>query len=223
MNILAVDTSSELLSITLQNGDGIYGTYRDVGLRHSEILPVLIGNLFEEAGISASDLDLTVYASGPGSFTGLRIGAATVKGIAAAKDVPFVGVPVLDMLSHGLNHLPYPVVPVIDAKKRQFYAAVYNKGQKAGPYLDISPEELDNQVTAKSPVFITGPHAELFKERYGGKLELIIDPLCRLPKSRNLITLGSSLYRERGGDSDTSSPIYLRLSEAELDKKAGKR
>lgn len=223
MNILAIDTSSEQLGITLQKNDNIYGTFRDAGLRHSEILPVLIDNLLKEAEIPAADLSLLVYAAGPGSFTGLRIGAATVKGIAAAADIPFVGVPVLDMLSYGLNHLPYPVVPVLDAKKRQFYAAVYNHGQKAGPYLDIPPDELDNHVAGDTPVFITGPHAELFLERYGGGLELIIDPLCRLPKSRNLLPLGIGIYRDRGGDSDTSSPIYLRLSEAELDKKAGKR
>ncbi len=223
MNILSFDTSSEILSVSLKKSNLILDNVRDIGLRHSEILPVLIENLLKEGELNPHELDLVVYAAGPGSFTGLRIGAATAKGISAVNGCPFIGVPTLDMLSYGLVHITLPVMPVLDAKKKRFYTALYRDGACSTPFGDIKPEEIDHYFPDDDTIFLTGPHAVLFKTRYQGKKEFIIDPLYRTGKSRNLIPLGVERFQTQGSDPDDAAPFYLRLSEAELDKQAGRR
>jgi tRNA threonylcarbamoyladenosine biosynthesis protein TsaB len=183
----------------------------------------MIENLLQEGEVSPHELNLIVYASGPGSFTGLRIGAATAKGISAVNGCPFIGIPTLDMLSYGLLHINLPVMPVLDAKKKRFYTALYRDGACATPFLDIKPEETDHYFPNDERIFLTGPHAPLFNTRYQGKKEIIIDPLYRTGKSRNLIPLGVERFQNQGSDPVDSAPYYLRLSEAELDKQAGRR
>ena len=94
--ILAVDTGTSFLSLALRADGEVRLYHENVGTRQSELILPQICVLFEQAGIGASDLGGIVYAQGPGAFTGLRIGAGVVQGLATPFDTPVIGVPSLD-------------------------------------------------------------------------------------------------------------------------------
>ena len=160
MTILAFDTSGSVLSLSLlvtagvdaaslpatppgtEAVPGALHVVRDTGLRHAEHLVATVRDLLAAAGLSIEDVDLVACADGPGSFTGLRIGMATAKGFAAARAIPFVAVPTLDIWAELFRYWPGVVVPVLDARKRRFYAALYAGGEKLTGDLDEAPESI---------------------------------------------------------------------------------
>ena len=128
MNCLALDTSAEALGICLKTDRDLLNFSQIRGYRHAATLVPWISRFCREAEFSPDKLDVVVVAMGPGSFTGLRIGMATAKGLAAGADCPLVGVPSLDVYGWGLRNAPGLVLPVVDAKKNRLYAAFYKEG-----------------------------------------------------------------------------------------------
>jgi tRNA threonylcarbamoyladenosine biosynthesis protein TsaB len=213
VRIAAFDTASEVLSIALDDDGRRYLLTIDIGLRHSESLLPALDSLFGLAG-GAHHLDLVVCMKGPGSFTGLRIGMATAKGLASGFDCPLVAVPTLDALAFGRAFFPGTVVPVLDAKKGRVYSAIYASGRKESDDMDITPAELVERLGVRAPVLFTGGGAALltpFLDRMEGWR---IDS-ARQNASEALIELGKGRFAECGGDPDDSGPVYLRPSEAQ--------
>ena len=216
MNILAFDTAGSFLSTGLKTPNGFYEENRDAGLKHSEYLLPAVETLMEKAGIQFPDLDLIVCSKGPGSFTGLRIGMSTAKGLSAGCGAPVVSVNNLDAHAFGLKFFDGAVVPVIDARKKRFYTAFYINGAPDSDYLDISAEELVAKAEKYKRILLTGPGISVIKD------ELKNSPAgyeyfengCGL--STALIKLGRILYEKNGPDPDDSGPFYIRLSDAEL-------
>jgi len=213
MNILAIDCSSEILSLCLQQDHKIYSLDRREGLRHSENLMPGIDWLFNEASMEKQSLDLVVCAVGPGSFTGLRIALATAKALATGCNAALCGIPTLDAYAALYKHFPGLVIPVMDAKKKRFYTALYKEGKAQTPFLDISEEEILQLIPENESVLFTGPHAGLLStppqnSRCDLSLLHSIGPV--------LLEIGQNKYRLKGGDSLDIGPEYIRKSEAEI-------
>jgi tRNA threonylcarbamoyladenosine biosynthesis protein TsaB len=214
MNALAVDCSTDLLSFAIRIGDRDYECGMDAGFSHSEKLVSLIDEGFKALGSSPRDLSLLVAGTGPGSFTGVRIGMSTVKGIGFALGIPTVFVPSLDAFAYGLEHFGGTVVPVVDAKKARVYAAVYEGGTRVSEYLDLSVSELAARLDPLERVLFTGPDADL-----AGGLDRpgwIVDALARRPAGIALLELGIKEYADGGRSLPEAGPLYLRKSEAEI-------
>ncbi len=153
MNHLALDTVTEVLSIALRfetpGGPRCIAAVREMGLRHAHLVMPLVDRLCREAGLRPADLDLVSCMRGPGSFTGLRIGMATAKGLAGAigahrglERCPLVSVSTLDVMAGAVAPSDVCVMPVIDGRKGRFYAALYRRGTRLTGDLDLPPAEL---------------------------------------------------------------------------------
>lgn len=234
-NILAFDCSSNTLSVYLKTAQGEMINSRDIGLRHSERLMVLIDQMLKEAGILASDLDLIACSEGPGSFTGLRIAMACAKGISLATKTPLVSIMTLDWLKEGSpqNCL---VMPLIDAKKQRYYCGLYFHNESLIKPMDIAIEKIiplllqQAEQTGIKKVWITGPDCvEGFaklqdtigtllneeQKKAALQLEMEIDPLYQLSRIAFLAKLAEEKYQKEGADPTGKGPLYIRLSEAE--------
>jgi len=220
VNILAIDTTQGDLGIALRTADGrLYLQVQRAGLRHAETLAPAIESALTTAGLRARDLGLLICSLGPGSFTGVRIGMSTAKGIALGNRCPLVGVPSLDTLAFRLSVWAGVVLPVMDARKGRLYAALYRGGQRITDYLDVSPEDLVGRVGAiQGPVLITGPYAAAFGRLVGPAA--IVDPLPAGTDPEALLALGLRRFESHGADPESLQPLYLRPSEAELDARS---
>src|SRR5881296_2046491 len=126
MRVLAVETSTMSGGAALLDGERVVGEYiLDVRITHSERLMAAIDQLLRDAGWTARDLEGLAVTVGPGSFTGLRVGLSTVKGLALALAIPVAAVPTLDAMAAMLPYAALPIVPVLDARKREVYASRY--------------------------------------------------------------------------------------------------
>src|SRR3990172_456108 len=150
MRVLAVETSTLAGGAAIVDGDRVVGQYLlDVSVTHSERLMVAIDRLLGDAGWAPRDLDGLAVAIGPGSFTGLRIGLSTVKGLAFALSIPVAAVPTLDAMAATLPFAALPVCPVLDARKHEVYASLYRWDgcamRREWDYLAVAPEELRSE------------------------------------------------------------------------------
>jgi tRNA threonylcarbamoyladenosine biosynthesis protein TsaB len=237
MNILAFDTSGEILSLILFFGKESREVSINQGMRHVQSLMPEIDRIISESRINQQEIDLIVTSRGPGSFTGLRIGIATAKGLSEALGIPFITIPSLDAIAYPRRMgNTIPVLPLIDARKGRFYGALYEgisgpidvaRADKKGiicDYFDLPPEELITRVIdterASSGLLFTGPAAPLFVERAPELIpeKWLIDPFCKKGTAFSLAILGQVAYNERGGDKAGMGPLYLRKSEAELSR-----
>jgi len=231
MNTLAIDSSSDILSIALETETKTLHEEIDKVYGHSEHLMECTDNLCKSAGISPSDLGMVACMKGPGSFTGLRIGFSTAKGIALALGIPLIACPTLDCLAYPFSAHPGLVLPVLDAKKNCFFAAFYRGGRLLTDYLDESPLELikimsKNMVSDEEQVLLTGSGAKLFLSRFEDSYGEDFN-LQRIIKLDNNFACGRAiellkmiknvkLYMK---DDINGAPVYLRKSDAELNCK----
>ena len=219
MNTLAIDTSTDSLGLALEVGETLYVRVCREGLKHAQTLAPQVKQLCEQGELAVSDLDLLVVAVGPGSFTGLRIGIATAKGLAKGSGASVVGVCTLD--AYARRNPASVVVPLIDARKQRVYAAFYRNGSRSGDLLDVPPERIVDMLRkaasqhTEEPTILTGPYAGTFWKRFGNDLDGVsVDPSHELCDPYLLLRLGIEIHGTTGPDPDLS-PLYLRLSEAE--------
>ncbi len=215
MNILAFDSSSPTLSVAVVTAAGNATFSIDIGTKHTERLMDAIDICVSRSGIARSDIDLIACALGPGSFTGLRIGMATAKGLALSLGKPWVAVPILDCLAFGLECFPGLVVPVLDGKKGRLYAAMYRKGKRSGDWLDIAQGDLLGQLDTCAEVLFCGPDAALFE---GSCLEHPGFSVMRRPEAGtglSMAALAAMILEGEGPSRADSGPLYLRPPEAE--------
>lgn len=224
MNILALDTSTMMASCAVMNEERVLGEYSlNQEMSHSEKLVPMIKVMLDDLNLKISDIDLYAVAIGPGSFTGLRIGVATIKAFAHMFDKPIIGVSTLEALAF---NLPYNdiVVPMIDARRNRVYTGIYS-WESGGLKTIMKPDAMEIDDLLKilyenySRVVVTGDGVNL----YFNKIEEI------LMHSVNYATMGlnhckaSSIgelafikYNDGIRDSYyTLVPDYLRKSQAE--------
>src|SRR5438093_2583246 len=154
MRVLAVETSTLAGGAALLDGEVVVGEYAlDVGATHSERLMGAIDRLLTDAGWTVRDLEGLAVSVGPGSFTGLRIGLSTVKGLALALSIPIVAVPTLDAMAALLPFAALPVCPVLDARQGDVYAP-RDRWDGAGThrvweYLGVAPGDLSQRLEGR--------------------------------------------------------------------------
>jgi tRNA threonylcarbamoyladenosine biosynthesis protein TsaB len=216
LNSLAIDTSTGLLMICARKDEKTASLTLRHGLQHSPRLIPLIDGLLSELSMSVKDLSLLVCSLGPGSFTGIRIGLATAKGISMGASCPVVGVSSLDAYALPYSSFQGDVYPVIDARKGNFYTALFRHGRRIGEYLDIPPKSLVEKLLAADSALLAGPeagdvHSALFSgtANAGVSFSGYADPSA-------LLEIGERLFALSGADPSLLVPIYLRKSEAEI-------
>jgi tRNA threonylcarbamoyladenosine biosynthesis protein TsaB len=236
MNILAIDTAVSVLSVAVSAGRKDAGEeiryYEfDGGLRHSELLLEIADTLIRDAGLSPADIDLAACMKGPGSFTGLRIGFAAVKGLALALGIPLVSAPTLDCMAAAHAVWPGIALPVIDAKQRRFFTALYREGRAISAYMDAGAGEIAQALAGVSaagtagntagespPALLTGPGAALLLPElaaYTGADRLFLDPGYKSGRARELLAISQEFIILQRVDDYNSGPLYLRKSDAE--------
>ncbi len=223
MNILGIDTSFRSLTVALQRKEkGEYLENRRLaGLRHGETLLPMIESLFQEASAEPADLDLLVCTRGPGSFTGLRIGLSTVKGLSASLGIPFAAVPTLDTLAAPWTAFPGWTAPILDARKGRIYTALYHRGQRQTEPADLLPRDFADLAEntcggLPGPLLLTGPDPHLIPSLDKSRItEVLISPVPSVD-GQALLGLGRESFEQNGPASPDCGPLYLRKSEAEI-------
>lgn len=224
MKILALETSAKSVSCAVvEDSAPLASAYQCTGLTHSRTLLPMVDAMLKNADLTIGDMDALAIAAGPGSFTGLRIGIAAVKGLAWAADKPCLGVSTLEAMAENVAHLNGLVVGAMDARRAQVYNAVFEA--KAGSLTRLTPdraislEELCAQLTGKEqPITVLGdggaPCHRYLTER-GVKCSLAPAPLLY----QNAVGVGLAAERAyaRGEAVNAQEllPIYLRPAQAE--------
>src|SRR5512142_351805 len=127
MYVLGIETSTKTGSVAVVSDKAVIAQYSlNIEITHSERLMSTVDRVLKDTGIALSQLDGFAVATGPGSFTGLRIGVSTVKGLAFATGKPVAAVPTLYALAWNIPHAAFPICPLLDARKNEVYTAVYS-------------------------------------------------------------------------------------------------
>ena len=225
MLLLAIDTGATALSAAVGDGAQLRGAYAlNVGKNHSLGLLPLLQPLLANANCSLADMDAFAVTVGPGSFTGLRIGVATVKAWHDAFDKPLIGVSSLDAAARAAD-FPGLCCPVLDARRDEVYAALYRDGRRLGPDQAIAPAALARQLAVyDEPVAMLGdgfaPYEEIFAAALGARLRPVAAER-RLIFAPAVLALAAERYAAGAFTPPQELlPVYLRLSEAEEKRRA---
>jgi tRNA threonylcarbamoyladenosine biosynthesis protein TsaB len=159
MRILAIDTSTDYLSIAVTDGARTLARFhRKVGRRHSDLLIPTIKRLIKECGLKLKDIEGLSVGIGPGSFTGLRIAVTTAKGLAHALRIPVVTVPTLDAIAANAGRFRGNICPVLDARKGKLYACLYRSDGKdikrIWKYLLLTAGGLAEKISGKNALLL---------------------------------------------------------------------
>ena len=221
MKILAIDTSTTHSSCSVMEDNNIVGDFCiNQSMSHNEILLVMVDEMLKKLNIDIEDIDLFVAVTGPGSFTGIRIGVTVVKALAMALNKPIVAVNTLEALSFGIFS-DKKKIPLIDARGERVYYGVYegisNTNIVAPALLTI--DELLEEFSNKGEFVFAGDCVNLYKDRILKNKNFEITPAClNSCISRNACVIGKHKF-ESGDISDcfNLSPEYVRLSQAQRD------
>lgn len=219
MKVLGLETATLAGGAALIDGDRIVGEYTlNIRVTHSERVMAAVDRLLTDAGWRPSDLEGLAVSIGPGSFTGLRIGVSTAKGLALALGLAVVPVPTLDALAAGLPFAALPVCPILDARKGEVYASLYRWDggamRREWEYLALAPAALARLFT--EPVIVCGDGAGIVRSTFAR-----LAPVARrLPLPACVAELGHAMLVAGAGVPPADlAPLYLRPSEAELKRR----
>lgn len=232
MKILAVDTSATAASVAVAEENKLIGEFSiNTALTHSQTLMPMVDELLKNTGLSVNDIDAAAVNAGPGSFTGVRIGVAAVKGIAFPKNLPCVSVSTLESMAYNMLGNDCIVCSVMDARCSQVYNALFRvKGCTVTRMTDdraLSLTDLKNELqNINEKVVLVGDGAVLCSKFLGEELENIMIA----PFNNRIQTASSVAYaafeKINNGETvkaDELMPVYLRLPQAqrEHNKKLG--
>ena len=228
MKILAFDSTAKAASVAVCEDERCLALYTiDNGLTQSELLMPMAENILKCLHLSFDDIDMVTSSMGPGSFTGVRIGAALVKGIAFGRDIPCVSVSTIEALARNAMPLKSVIVPVMDARRGQVYTAIFKSDGKSAV-----------RITKDDAISISAL-AEMLKEYEGEDIYLVGDgyevasrglraagieiqetpPLLINENAYSIAQVALEKYKRGEFVKDTDiSPIYLRMPQAERER-----
>lgn len=223
MKILAIESSAKAASVALCDDRTLLAQYfQNSGLTHSRTLLKMAEDMLKNIGIKVHELDLVAVASGPGSFTGIRIGVSAAIGLAWGADKPVCGVSTLEAMAHHIDDSGLIICPVMDARRNQVYNALFE--YKDGSIVRLSPDRalsvnelITEAESGGKPYMLLGDGAQMC---YNAFLERDIPcrlapPLLRLQTAWGVAC--ASLGAPKVSPNDLK-PNYLRVSQAERER-----
>lgn len=232
MKILALDSSSLTASVAVVEDDITIAEYTvNYKKTHSQTLLPMLDEIIKMTEQDLQDVDAIALAAGPGSFTGLRIGSATVKGLAEALNKPVVSVPTVDGLAGNLYGTDKVVCPLMDARRNQTYTGLYEFIKKDDAYemhciKEQCAVDLMEILTAVNElgreVIFLGDGVPVFKETIKQQLSVpysFAPNTCNRQRAAVIGWLGMQMFKEGRYETAVShAPEYLRLSQAERER-----
>ena len=224
MKILALDSSGPNCSVALLDDTTVIANFNlNNGITHSETLVPLVDELFKFANMTINDIDAFACSIGPGSFTGLRIGIATIKGFALSLNKPVLSVPTLQSLAYNVPFFDGIVCTVLDARNDNVYSALFNVKEKVEMIGDYITDTIDTLIQElkkyNSNILFVGDGSVSFKERFENEFG---DKAHFMPYHLNeqtAISVAKAAHDKallNDYDSvDALHPLYLRKSQAE--------
>lgn len=215
MLILTIDTSTTVSSLGLVNDSELIAHLRlDTSKnKHSEWLVYSLDWLFSSLNMNLKQVELIGIVIGPGSFTALRVGLATAKGLAFPLNIPIVGVNSIEAIAFPFRGLGIPVVAVVPAKRDVLYASIYVDGLPIFPPMAFSYEDLAQEIKKVDRFILAGPAVPKYKDRFHQdfpeKITIIncanyIDPIV-------IAELSSMRFNQSGPDDIRNlEPIYIK-------------
>ena len=221
MKILGIDTSTKFLSVGVYDGAKVYSYNLEVGRRLSSLLAKTLKRILDSLGWQASDIDYFACGLGPGSFTGMRVGVATIKGLAWSLHKPIIGISTLDILARNIKAVDAKVVPMVDAKRNLIYCSVYKTEgsiqKRITPYLLLTEMEFLKKMSVESIIF--GDALPLYKENILRNIKnvTILDRDYWYPRGHNIIELAlEKIKQKKLSNSFKIKPIYLYPKECQI-------
>ena len=228
MNLLAIDASGIAGSVAYIKDGKLTGEYYICDkLTHSQTIMPMLEDMKALLNINLEEVDAVAVTSGPGSFTGLRIGVTTAKALALALEVPIIGVPTLDTIAHAMVYTDYLICPIMDARRNQVYTALYKweadhlKRLTEHMAVDIEDYIIELSEREEKIIFLgdgVSVYENTIKEKLGEKA-VFAPSFCNLQHASVLADVATRLYKEgQVEDPALFVPIYLRKSQAEREK-----
>ncbi|MCR5587555.1 MAG: tRNA (adenosine(37)-N6)-threonylcarbamoyltransferase complex dimerization subunit type 1 TsaB [Lachnospiraceae bacterium] len=235
MTIIGIDSSGTTASVSvISDGKVLSALTQDTAYTHSRTLLPMVDNAIKMADIKKEEIDLVAVANGPGSFTGLRIGAGTAKGLAMAFDTKIVEVPTLDALAFRLIYSDGLICPIMNARRSQVYTATYetvfeNEAYENPSLKEVLPMEaidiyelMDKLAGLGKKICFTGDGIEEFRETIINEFKAPFEfapPHLSRQSAASVALLGEKYYNQgRAIDIDKFKILYLRKSQAEREK-----
>lgn len=226
MKILAIDTTGQTASAAIAEGNKLIAEFTlNYKLTHSQTIMPMVAEVCEKSETKPRDVDYIACASGPGSFTGLRIGAATAKGLALALEKEIVPVPTLDALAYNVFETDKIICPIMDARRSQVYTAFYRwdngKLRRLTEMMAISIDEVIQMAEGYGQkVIFLGDGVPVHQERLSCYPDFIYAPAhCSLQRAASVAALAMVLVSEgKAVAGNAFEPIYLRKSQAERER-----
>jgi len=229
MKILAIESASITASCAISNDDIVLGEYSLSHKKtHSEKLMPLIERLLEDTEVNIQDIDVIAMSEGPGSYTGLRIGAAIGKSLAFASNIRIANVPTMKSLASNIYETSTYIVPVMDAKAGRVYTGIYKwENGKLMTVKEQFPTNINELIEILNeysvPILLNGDGSENYRNTFEDMLKIkpIFSPhQFNYLRASSLACIGYEMAKN--GDTVSSSefsPKYLRLSQAERNAK----
>ena len=225
LKLLTIQTATPAGSVALTDGGRLLGElFLDVGRPHGGWLLAAADQLLAAAGMTVNDLDGFGVTIGPGSFTGLRVGLATVKGLALATGKPIAGVSTLATLALQAPYAALPVCALLDARKREVYAGLFAWEEGLPPPLGPERVQPPEQLLAglSGPVLFAGDGAVAYRTlivRQLGPRARFLPEVCAPPRAAHAAVLARQAFAAGAAfPAGQVNPVYIRPSEAELGK-----
>ena len=229
MKILALESSATACSVALCEDEKLIAqTFQNSGLTHSRTLMPMAESLLEQCGQAMADVDVIAVAAGPGSFTGLRIGVSTAKGLAWAGDKPCAPCSTLESMAWQLAHMDGIIIAAMDARRSQVYDAVFRA--RGGTLERLSPDraiglgELEDEIKKYEEVkILVGDGAQLCYNEWQKRVTgLRLAPVhLRWQKAWGVARAALELARtDKLVSGGQLAPVYHRLSQAERERLA---
>ena len=221
MKVLGIETSGLVGNIAVCDGNKVVAS-KSYGknFSHGKEIVSTIELLFNEIKWDPSNIDLIAVSTGPGSYTGLRVGVTCAKTLAYGLGKPVIDVPTLDVLVENVkDNSAKTICPVLDAKRKSVYACIYdrssNENKKTTDFLIISPDSLIEILPESTLIFGDGiaPYRDIFTQK---NLTIVEDEKLCIANAADVARLGLERY-EQGirCEINALAPLYLRKSEAE--------
>lgn len=227
MNLLAIDTSTKYFSLAIAKDDKITAQFhRPIGERLSRLILPIIDRQLKKAGIPFRKIDCLAAGIGPGSFTGLRVGIAAIKGLAFARCLPVAGIISLDALAltQAKRDGAY-ICPIVDAKRKLIYSALYRSDsslRRIRRYLLVSVEDLLKTIGKRHRVFFLGDAIALYRKEITGKLgsaAVFAEESFWYPRPQELVMSAREKIKNKELDNpDSIVPLYLYPKECQVSR-----